>query len=146
MAEERVVHIRRGVAIPLEELRFRFTRSSGPGGQHVNKAATQAELTFDVARSPSLSDEHRRRVLSRLGSYISQEGVLRLTCQSTRSQAQNRREAVERFQALLAGALRVAKARKRTRPTRASQERRLAAKRRRTQLKRERRSRPADDS
>jgi ribosome-associated protein len=134
------------VAIPLEELRFEFIRSSGPGGQHVNKAATQVELRFDVARSPSLTEDQKRRIAEALGSYVSGDGVLRLTCQSTRSQRRNREEAVERFVALLRRALHVPKPRKATRPTRAARERRLAAKRRRSALKRERRSQPDEDA
>lgn len=145
MEKSRAVRVTHGVEIPLDELRFRFTRSSGPGGQHVNKAATQVELSFDVAGSASLSEAQKQRLVSRLRGYVSREGVLRVTCQSTRSQAQNREEAVERFAALLARALHVPKKRRRTRPTRASVERRLAAKRRRAAVKRERR-RGADDA
>ncbi len=138
------VAIQPGVEIPVAELVFRFTRSGGPGGQHVNKAATQAELAFDVAGSPSLSAEQKQRLVSRLGAYVSTEGVLRITCQSTRSQAQNREEAVERFTALVRAALHVPKKRRRTRPSRASVQRRLAAKRRRSEVKRHRRA-GADD-
>jgi len=146
MAERGLVRINADVAIPLGELRLRFTRSSGPGGQHVNKAATQVELAFNVARSASLSQEQKERILSKLRSYVSRRGVLRVACQSTRSQRQNRQEAIERFQTLMRRALRVPKPRKPTRPTRASHERRLAAKRRRSLLKRQRRLRPDDDS
>lgn len=146
MAAERAVRIISGLEIPLGELRFAFTRSSGPGGQHVNKAATQAELTFDVAASPSLSAEQKQRILARLGAYASKEGVLRVTCQSTRSQAQNRQEAVERFAALLRAALHVPRPRRPTRPSRAAAERRLAAKRRRSDLKRHRRRPPPDEA
>ena len=128
----------------MAEVRFRFTRSSGPGGQHVNKAATQVELSFDVLGSASLSEAQKQRVAWRLGAYVNTEGVLRLACQSTRSQAQNREEAVERFAALLQGALHVPKARRRTHPSRASVERRLIAKRRRGEVKR-RRHRAVDD-
>jgi len=145
MSKPQTIRIRPGVEIPLAELVFRFTRSSGPGGQHVNKAATQVELSFDVAGSPSLSEEQKRRIASRLGGYVSKEGVLRLACQSTRSQAQNRREAVERFAELLRAALHVPKKRRPTRPSRASVERRLAAKRRRSELKRRRRGAANDD-
>jgi len=130
------VAIQPGVEIPLAELTFRFTRSSGPGGQHVNKAATQAELTFDVAGSPSLSAEQKQRLVARLRGYVNKEGVLRVTCQSTRSQAQNREEAVERFAALLRAALHVPRKRRLTRPSRAAAERRLVAKRRRSEIKR----------
>jgi ribosome-associated protein len=143
MVEQQALRIRHGVEIPVGELTFHFTRSSGPGGQHVNKAATQAELCFDVARSPSLSEEQKRRALSKLHSYVSREGLLRLSCQSTRSQQQNREEAVERFVALMRAALEVPKARRRTRPSRASRERRIVGKQRRSALKRLR-GRPAD--
>ena len=145
MDECRAVRIAGGVEIPLDELRFRFTRSSGPGGQHVNKAATQVELSFDVAGSPSLSEAQKERLAARLRSWVSKEGVLRVTCQSTRSQKQNREEAIERFAALVERALHVPKARRRTRPSRASVERRLAAKRRRGAVKRQRRQ-GADDA
>ena len=144
MDESGAVRITGGVQIPLDELRFRFTRSSGPGGQHVNKAATQVELTFDVAGSPSLSEGQKQRIVSRLGAYVSKEGLLRVTCQSSRSQKKNREEAVERFAALVARALHVPKARRRTRPSRGSVERRLAAKRQRGAVKRQRRQ-GADD-
>ena len=146
MADERHIRITARVSIPADELAFQFSRSSGPGGQHVNKASTQVELTFDVAASPSLGEADRRRVLAALRPYLSGKGVLRLTCQSTRSQSRNRAEVVERFQALLRRALHVPKPRKPTRPTRASRERRLAAKRRRSLLKRGRRTRPDEDS
>jgi len=146
MADEQSIWIRRGVQIPVGELTLRFTRSSGPGGQHVNKAATQVELSFDVAASPSLSEDEKRRILSKLSSHVSKEGVLRLTCQSSRSQKQNREEALERFQALLRGALHVPKARRPTRPTRGSRERRIEAKRQRSQRKRQRQFRPNGDS
>jgi len=144
MGDERAVRVAGGVTIPLGELRLRFTRSSGPGGQHVNKAATQVELAFDVLGSPSLSDDQKGLLLTRLGSYVSRQGVLRLACQSTRSQKQNRAEAIERFAALVGAALHEPKARRPTRATRAARERRLAAKRRRAAVKRERRG-PADE-
>ncbi len=146
MPEHGAIQITGRVSVPLEELRFAFTRSSGPGGQHVNKTATQVELTFDVAHSPSLSEAQRQRVLAALRSQINREGVLRITCQSTRSQHRNRQEAVERFRKLLLRALHVPKARRPTRPTRASVERRLADKQRRSRRKKQRRLRPDEDS
>ncbi len=135
------IPIRPGVGIAADELEFRFTRSGGPGGQHVNKASTQAELSFDLGRSPSLTDEQKHRIAAALPSYVSREGILRVTCQSSRSQAQNREEAVEKFQALLMGALHVAKRRRHTRPSRASKERRLSAKKQRSEIKTRRRVR-----
>ncbi len=128
-----------GVSVPLSELRFQFVRSSGPGGQHVNKTATQVEVVFDVAGSPSLTGAQKQRVRAALRSYMNREGVLRLTCQSTRSQRRNREEAVARLKALLTQALRVPKRRRATRPTRSSVERRIQAKKRRSAIKRQRR-------
>ena len=134
-----VLHITDTVSIPMSELRFRFARSSGPGGQHVNRSATQVELLFDVANSPSLNETQRQRVLRKLGSRIDKEGILHLVSQETRSQLRNREEVVERFQGLLREALRVPKRRRPTRPTRAARERRLEEKRRRSEAKRSRR-------
>ncbi len=126
--------------IPLSEIGYRTTRSSGPGGQHVNKTETQVELLFDVAHSPSLTDQQRQRVLSKLKNLIDQGGVLHLTAQSERSQLRNREIVTARFQEVLAAALHVPKKRKRTRPSAASQEKRLQSKKRRGQIKQLRRS------
>ena len=131
------------VSVPLAELRYRFVRSSGPGGQHVNKAETQVELTFDVAHSPSLSEAQRQRILSKLKNLIDAEGILHLSAQSERSQLRNREAVTERFRALLAAALHVPKKRRPTRPSAASQERRITSKKRRGQAKQLRR--PMDD-
>ncbi|HET7087936.1 MAG TPA: alternative ribosome rescue aminoacyl-tRNA hydrolase ArfB [Anaerolineae bacterium] len=133
------------LAIPLSELKFRFTLSSGPGGQHVNKAATQVELLFDVARSPSLNDAQRQRILRALERFIDSSGVLHLTSQSTRSQLRNRQDVSERFQALLHQALKPRKKRRATKPTAASREQRLEKKKRRGATKRSRRTPTAED-
>ncbi len=127
------------LAIPESELNFRFSRSSGPGGQHVQKSDTRVELLFDVARSPSLTDEQRSRILERLATQIDGEGVLRVVSSATRSQLENREEAVARFQALLAAALHVRKRRKPTKPSPAAREARLAEKKVRSQHKAARR-------
>ena len=127
------------LAIPPAELHFRFSRSGGPGGQHVNRSETRVELLFDVAGSPSLNEAQRGRLLRRLAGYIDGEGVLHIVSSVTRSQAGNRADAVARFQALVAAALRQRKRRVATRPTGASRERRLAGKRQRGQVKRTRR-------
>jgi ribosome-associated protein len=123
------------VRIPLAELDFRFSRSSGPGGQHAQKSSTRVELLFDVAGSPSLTDDQRNRVQKRLAGYIDSDGVLHLAAQSERSQWRNRQEVIDRFQGLLSQALKRPKRRKPTRPTAASQERRLRKKRRRSEIK-----------
>ncbi len=133
---ERLVHIAPGLDIPSTEIRFRFSRSSGPGGQHVNRSATRVELLFDLAGSPSVSDELRARLLTRLASHLDSGGVLHLVSQSTRSQLRNREELLERFRALLAGALVERRKRRPTRPTLGSREDRLKAKRRRSKIKR----------
>jgi len=145
MGKSQTLKITAGLEVPLSELRLKFSRSGGPGGQHVNRSATRVELLFDVAGSPSLSDDQRRRVLSRLGTYLSKDGMLRLVCQTHRSQKQNRDEVLGRFAALMRAALAPRRARRPTRPTAASRERRLAAKRHRSRLKRLRRFRPDDD-
>jgi ribosome-associated protein len=136
---ESVMRVTDTVSIPMSELRFRFARSSGPGGQHVNRSATQVELLFDVAGSPSLNETQRRRVLRKLKSRIDKESILHLVSQETRSQLRNREEVVERFQELMREALRVPKRRRPTRPPRAARERRLKEKRRRSEIKRRRR-------
>jgi len=136
--DDQIITIDDRVQIPLSELEFRFSRSSGPGGQHVQKSSTRVELLFDVARSPSLDDEQRARVLSRLSGYVDTDGVLHLTSQSERSQWRNRQEAVARFQELMGRALARRKRRRATLPTAASREKRLEQKKRRSQVKRQR--------
>ncbi len=139
------VPITNSLAIPAGELRFRFTRSSGPGGQHVNRSATQVELTFDVAHSPSLSEAQRERILAALATRIDREGVLHLAASGSRSQLENREQAVRRLQALLRRALHVPRQRRPTRPSPAERERRLAGKRQRAETKaRRRRAREED--
>ena len=143
--EENVLHITNTITIPLSELSFRFARSSGPGGQHVNRSATRVELLFDVAGSPSLTEAQRERALKALASYIDNDGVLHLSSQTFRSQLRNREVVVERFQTLMREAMRVPKRRRPTRPSRAAQEKRLASKRRRSETKRQRGPVTADD-
>lgn len=138
MDDERL-YITNSLAIPESELSFRFSRAGGPGGQHVNRSATQVELLFDVAHSPSLSEEQRARILAALANRVDREGVLHLFSSGTRSQYQNRQEVVARFQGLLRRALHVPRARHPTRPSRAARERRLESKRRRAEIKQRRR-------
>jgi len=136
--------IREGLAIPLAELTFRFSRSSGPGGQHVNRTASRVELLFDVANSPSLAEPDRQRVLRHLARHVDGSGVLHLVSASTPSQWRNRQEVLGRFQRLLLQALQPRKRRVATRPTRGSRERRLRSKHRRSDIKRLRRRPPSD--
>lgn len=133
-----VVVINEQLVIPLSELAFRFSTSSGPGGQHVNKAETRVTLLFDVANSLSLDDEMRERLLRGLAGRLDKEGVLQVHVQDSRSQWRNRETAVSRFQALLAAALIKPKKRKPSKPSRAAHEKRLEAKKKQGQKKRER--------
>lgn len=143
MVDESVV-ITPTLRIPRSELSFRASRSGGPGGQHVNTSSTRVELWWDAAQSPSLSAEERRRVTGRLASRLTEDGMLRLVSAATRSQAQNKAEAIERFRELLARALVVPKRRRATRPPRGVKERRLAEKRKQSERKQARR-RPAGE-
>jgi ribosome-associated protein len=132
------------VAVPEAELSWRFSRSSGPGGQSVNTTDSRAELSFDVARSPSLPDGLRERALQRLAGRLV-DGVLTVAASEQRSQLQNREEAERRLAQLLREAVAAPpKQRRPTRPTRGSKERRLKVKRQRSQLKQARRNRPDD--
>ena len=123
------------LSIPVDELRFRFSRSSGPGGQHVQKSSTRVELLFDVTNSPSLTDAQRIRLQERLAGYVDSSGMLHLVAQSERSQLRNREEVVARFQALMQRALKRRRRRRPTAPTSASRERRLRQKQRRGKIK-----------
>jgi ribosome-associated protein len=126
------------VAIPAHELTWKFSRSSGPGGQGVNTADSRVELRFDVAASPSIPETLRTRALQRLDQRLV-DGVLMVTASEHRSQLDNRRAALARLVALLAAALAPpAKARRPTRPSAGAVEARLASKRRRGELKRRR--------
>jgi ribosome-associated protein len=135
---QRLLRITDELAIPLAEITVRASRSSGPGGQHANVTASRVEASFDVLASPSLSESQRERVLARVGPRLA------AVAQDERSQARNRELALTRLSGRLARALAVPKRRRATRPTAASRERRLAAKRRGTERKRERR--PPEES
>ena len=132
------LRVNRQLLIPLAEVTLRASRSSGPGGQHANVTASRVEASFDVLASRSLSEGQRRRLLARAGPRIV------AIAQDERSQARNRELALARLGERLARALAVPKPRRPTRPTAASRERRLAAKRRGTERKRERR--PPEES
>jgi len=132
------LRVNRQLLIPLAEVTLRASRSSGPGGQHANVTASRVEASFDVLASRSLSEGQRRRLLARAGPRIV------AIAQDERSQARNRELALTRLGERLARALAVPKPRRPTRPTAATRERRLQAKRRGTQRKRERR--PPEES
>lgn len=134
--DDSTISIRDELFIPKSELTFRASRAGGPGGQHVNTSSTRVELVWDVAGSPSVTETQRRRIRSKLANRVSQEGLLQLADASTRSQHRNREAVTERFRELLEEALTVAKPRKKTKPTRASRERRLQSKKQRSEVKR----------
>ena len=127
------ISVTRSVAIPLEEIELRVSRSSGPGGQHAQTSETRVEAVFDVEASAALSPAQKRRVISRLGP------VVRAIAQDERSQLRNRELALERLADRLREALRVQRRRVPTKPTAAAHERRLEEKRRRGETKRLRR-------
>lgn len=128
-----VLQITHVLAIPLDEVTIRASRSSGPGGQHANVTASRIEASFDVAASHTLSGEQKARICARCGP------VVRAVAQDARSQARNRSLALERLTARIARALEVQRPRRPTKPTRASRTRRLDAKRRASDRKQARR-------
>lgn len=127
------IRVTRSVTLPVEEIELRFSRSSGPGGQHAQRSETRVEAVLDVEASTALTPAQKRRVTARAGP------VLRAVAQDERSQWRNRELAVERLVASLREALRVERPRRPTKPTKESKERRLADKRRRAETKRLRR-------
>ena len=138
VAAEEMLHVHRGLDLPLSEISWRATTSGGPGGQHANRTLSRVEVQFDVAASPTLGPRQRARLLERLGP------VVRASASESRSQARNRERALERLATKLDAGLRTQPARRPTRPTQGSQTRRIESKRRRAETKRQRR-RPQDD-
>ncbi|GAB2700372.1 alternative ribosome rescue aminoacyl-tRNA hydrolase ArfB [Nocardia thraciensis] len=136
--------VTRALVIPASELRERFSRSSGPGGQHVNTTDSRVELSFDLANSPSVPDRLRARMLDRLATRLV-DGVLTIAASEQRAQPQNRAAARERLASLLRDAAAAPPpVRRATKPTRGAQERRISAKKRRGITKRNRRISPDD--
>jgi ribosome-associated protein len=135
--EERLLRVNSRLTIPLAEIKLRTSRSSGPGGQHANVTASRVEAVFDVESSPSLSESQRERLLARAGARVA------AVAQDERSQTRNRELALTRLSERLREALKVPRSRRPTRPTAASRERRLEAKRQAARRKRDRRP-PAD--
>lgn len=145
MASERDLRLTDRIAIPLAELGWRFSRSSGPGGQGVNTTDSRVELVFPLASTPSLPEPLRSRALRRLAGRLT-DGALVITACEHRSQWRNRQEAQRRLVSLLREAITPpAPPRRATRPSRGAVERRLSAKRRRSGIKERRRGRPGGD-
>jgi ribosome-associated protein len=145
MPADGFLEITPAVRIPLAELEYRASRSSGPGGQHVNTSSTRIELVWDITTSTALDDEQRSRLLARLAPRLDSAGRLRLVSGAFRSQLRNREAVTERLQTVVAAALAVPKRRKRTRIPAAAKAARLEAKRRRSALKHTRRARPEQE-
>jgi ribosome-associated protein len=139
MAAPDVLHVRRGLDIPLSEITWRATTSGGPGGQHANRTMSRVEVQFDVATSAALGPRQRTRLLQRLGP------VVRAAAADSRSQSRNRELALARLAARIDAGLRVETVRTPTKPTKSSQVRRVEAKRRRGETKRGRRPPGQDD-
>jgi ribosome-associated protein len=131
-----MISIAPGIALAESEIELTFIRSSGPGGQNVNKVATAVQLRFDIEHSPSLPQPVRERLRKLGGNRVSRDGTLVITANRFRSQEQNRRDAVERLAELVRAATHVPRPRRPTKPSRAARARRVEAKRRHGEIKR----------
>lgn len=130
-----MLRINSEIAIGDNEISFGFSRSSGPGGQNVNKVSTAVQLRFDITDSPSLPDDVKNRLIKLAGNRVTADGILLIDARRSRSQSQNREEALERLKNLILKALYKPKQRKKTKPTATSKEKRLKQKKARSKLK-----------
>ena len=137
-----MIQITHNIAIDEREIKEEFVRSSGPGGQNVNKVSTAVKLRFDVAKSPSLPEDVRVRLLRLGGKRITEKGVLVIDARRFRTQERNRQDAINRLVAFIKEASVKPKSRKKTKPTAASKQRRLVEKHQRSEIKRMRRAVP----
>jgi ribosome-associated protein len=140
-----MLEITNDISIDESEIQFGFIRSSGPGGQNVNKVASAVQLRFDAKRSASLPEDVRQRLLRLAGKRITEDGILIIEAKRYRSQERNRKDAIERLVGLVRKSAEKPKSRKKTKPTEASKRRRLEEKRHRSEIKRLRRSAPPPD-
>jgi len=140
MAESKFLNVAPGVSVPRSELEYRASRSSGPGGQHVNTTSTRIELLWNLEDSRVLSEDQRARLRTRLASRLDSTGTLRVVASTRRSQQQNKQAADERLAALVRHALHVPKRRRPTKRPKAANERRLLQKKRHGELKKARRT------
>ena len=131
-----MIQITERIAIDEREINEEFVRASGPGGQKVNKVSTAVKLRFNVAKSPSLPDDIRERLIHLAGKKMTEKGVLVIDARRFRTQERNRQDALERLVRLIEAASKIPKRRKKTRPTATSKQRRLNEKHRRGELKR----------
>ena len=138
------IEVNADLVIPRSELEFRTSRSSGAGGQHVNKTSSRVEISWNIAQSKALSDEQRELLIARLPSRISEEGSIRVVASDTRSQLRNRETAERRLGETIARALVVQKKRRPTRRPRAANEARLTEKKKHSDKKRDRQRRVAE--
>jgi ribosome-associated protein len=141
-----MIRVNAQIELDEREIQEDFVRASGPGGQNVNKVSTAVQLRFDVARSPSLPDPVRARLIALAGRRVTQDGVLIIEAERFRSQRRNRDDALERLIELIREACEVDKPRRPTRPTLASRKRRLDSKQRRGETKKLRTVKPGADS
>jgi ribosome-associated protein len=140
-----MLHIADDIVLDMAEIKESFIRSTGPGGQNVNKVSTAVEMRFDARRSPSLPQAMRARLEKLAGQRLTSDGIIVIVANRFRSQHRNRQDALERLIALLKKAAEPPRPRHPTRPTRASKQRRADAKRRRSAVKALRRSKPWQD-
>jgi ribosome-associated protein len=144
VAAENLLEVNESLSIPRSELDVRVSRSSGAGGQHVNKTSSRVEIFWNISTSRALTDDQRSRLLEKLASRLTTEGSIRIVASDMRSQTRNRELAEERLVETVRRGLIVPKKRRATRPTRASKEARLESKKRQSHKKSERRKNTFD--